>query len=150
MTAAKLPPDNHVVRYVPKRLLRKDEDGNVLGVLPQAFEHRENESYLSVTWLEHFIPEYEQALIEATAAIRRQLTVKPKDGFTTGRVGQICDICEPFDVKVRILHDPVPPKNMGHSALRGLKSGSLELLEMLAADAFIDTRVAATIPTPSA
>lgn len=146
MTATKLPPDDHVVRYVRNRLLRKDEDGNVLGVLPQAFEHKENESYLSVTWLEHFVPEYEQALVEAATAIRRQLTVKPKDGFATGRVGRICDVCESFDVRVRILHDPVPPENTGHSALRGLRDSSLELLDMLAAEAFTDTRVAADFP----
>lgn len=146
MTATKLPSDDHVVRYVRSRLLRKDEDGNVLGVLPQSLEHKENESYLSVTWLEHFVPEYEKALIEATTAIRRQLTVKPKDGFATARVGEICDVSEFFDVKVRILHDPVPPENTGHSALRGLKDCSLELLDMLAAEAFTDTRVAATIP----
>jgi hypothetical protein len=148
MTATKLPPDDHVVRYVRKRLLRKDEDGNLLGVLPQAFEHKEKESYLSVTWLEHFVSEYEQALVEATTAIRRQLTVKPKDGFTTGRVGRICDICELHDVRVRVLREPVA-ENTGHSALRGLRHCSSELLDMLAAEAFTDTRVAAEVAPPA-
>ncbi len=149
MTATKLPPDDHVVRYVPKRLIWKDEDGIVLGVFPQAFEHRENESFLSVTWLEHYVSNYEQALVEATMAIRRQLTVKPKDGFTTGRVGRICDICELHDVKARVLHEPVPPENTGHSALRGLRHSSSALLDMLAAEAFTDTRVAADIAAPA-
>lgn len=148
MTVTKLPLDNHILRYVRKRLLRRDEDGNVLGVLPQAFELRENEPYLSVTWLEHFAADYEHAFTEAAAAIRRQLNVKPKDGFAAGGVGRVCDICERFDVKVRVLHEPEPPHNTGHSALRGLPHSDVELLELLAAEAFVDTRVAVDIPIP--
>lgn len=146
MTAAKLPPDNHVARYVRKRLLRRDEDGNVLGVLPQAFELRDGETYLSITWLEHFSADYEQALIEVVAAIRRQLDVKPRDGFAMARVGKIFDVCGSFSSGVRVLHEPVVPENTGHCALRGIQRGELELLELLASDAFIDTRVANEIP----
>ena len=35
-----LPKDNHVLRYAPFTRLHRDEDDNVIGVLPQAFELR--------------------------------------------------------------------------------------------------------------
>ena len=54
MSPARVPNDSHVMRYVRKRHLRRDENGNVLGILPQALELREGEEYLSVTWLENF------------------------------------------------------------------------------------------------
>ena len=148
MPSAKIPPDNHVTRYVRKRLLRRDEDDNVIGILPQALELREGEAYLSVTWLEHFAADYEQALSKAAEAIRRQLSVKNGDGFSVAGVDNICDICEDFGVKVRVLHEPKPPENTGYGALRGLPRDDLELLGMLSFSAFVDTRIAAAIPTP--
>ena len=126
-------------------MLRRNEDGEVLGILPQALELRDGEAYLSVTWLEHFVADYEHALIEAVDAIRRQLTVKKKDGFAVAVVGKISEICDKFDVRVRILHEPVPPENTGHGALRGVPRDNIELLELLATQAFIDTRIAIAI-----
>lgn len=146
MPTPPLPPDDHVVRYVRGRLLRRDDDDNVLGVLPQAFEHREGEAYLSVTWLEHFDTEYEVGLRGAASAIRCQLIVKNRDGFTVGCVGVICELCSGFSLKVRLLHEPKPPENTGYCAWRGARDADLELLDLLAADAFTDTRVAADIP----
>ena len=118
----------------------------MLGALPQAFQRREGEEYLSVTWLEHFAPDYEDGLIAATAAIRSQLTVKRRDGFAVGGVGKIAETCESVDVSVRVLHEPEPPKNTGHSAMRGIPRENLQLLALLADEVFIDTRVAAAIP----
>jgi hypothetical protein len=48
-----LPDEDHVIRYVPWGRLRKDEDDNVLGFLPQAFQLRPEEDYLSVNWVEY-------------------------------------------------------------------------------------------------
>ena len=146
MPSANIPPDNHVVRYVRKRLLRRDEDGNVLGILPQALALREGETYLSVTWLEHFTADYEQALVEAVEAIRRQLDVKNNDGFAIGVVGKIFDTCESLNVKVRVLHEPITPINTGHSALRGVPPDNEQLLDLLAAQAFVDARLNSAIP----
>ena len=145
MPPAKVPDDSHVVRYVRKRQLRRDENGNVLGILPQALELREGETYLSVTWLEHFDLQYERGLIQAAEAIRRQLTVKDNDGFSTTEVGDFCDICERFDEKVRVLHEPENPENTGHVAIRRFPRDNLDLFGMLASDAFVDTRVAADV-----
>jgi hypothetical protein len=144
----KLPADDHVARYVRKNRLRRDDEGTVIGVLPQAFERREDESYLSVTWLEHFCSEYEAGLSAAAAAICRQLKVKPRDGFTVGNVGKIVETCESVNVRVRLLHEE-QPQNTGHAAIRGIPREHLELFELLAIDAFTDTRIAAAIPTLS-
>jgi hypothetical protein len=146
--ATKLPGEDHVVRYVRKRQLRTDSDGNVLGVLPDAFSSREGERYLSSAWLEHFSRDYERGLSAAAAAIRRQLAVKPRDGFTVGNVGDIVDVCEQFDVRVRLLHEP-RAENTGYCAIRGLPRDHLELFEMLAAEAFTDTRIANDVNTPA-
>lgn len=127
-------------------MLRRDEDGYVIGIFPQALELRESETFLSVTWLEHFAADYEQALIEAVEAIRRQLDVKKNDGFAIGVVGKISEICDSLNVKVRVLHEPEPPENTGHSALRGVPRDNLDLLDLLAAQAFVDTRISSEIP----
>jgi hypothetical protein len=141
----KLPAEDHVVRYVRKRQLRRDSDGNVLGVLPEAFNRREGEDYLSSAWLEHFSPDYETGLRAAATAIGQQLEVKPRDGFTVGNVGKTVEICEIFEVRVRLLHEG-KRENTGYCAIRGVPRDHIELFEMLAADVFTDTRIAATIP----
>src|SRR5689334_9340834 len=101
MPKPSLPPDEHVVRYVRKRLLRRDENDAVIGVLPQAFEHRDGEEYLSVTWLQHFSRVYEEGLKGSAAAIRRQLSVKGGDGFTVGQVGEVTAVCDSRGCRVR-------------------------------------------------
>jgi hypothetical protein len=131
--STKLPVEDHVVRYVPKPRLRRDEDGNVIGVLPQAFERREDEDYLSVTWLEHFCSEYEAGLRAASAAIRRQLKVKPRDGFTVGNVGKIVEVCESVEVRIRLLHEEEPENARCHTwhtarSLRAVRAASCRRL----------------------
>ncbi len=149
MPPVKVPNDSHVMRYVRKRQLRRDEHGNLLGILPQALELRDGETYLSVTWLEHFDPQYEQGLIRAAEAIRRQLNVKGNDGFSTTEVGGFCEICEGFEKKVRVLHEPINPENTGHVAIRKFPRDNLELLDLLASDAFVDTRGASNVVPPA-
>ncbi len=145
MPPAKVPNDSHVMRYVRKRQLRRDENDNVIGILPQALELREGEAFLSVTSLEHFDFQYERGLIQAAEAVRRQLIVKSNDGFSTTEVGGFCDICERFDEKVRVLHEPVNDENTGHVAIRRFPRDNIKLLDLLASDAFVDTRVASYV-----
>lgn len=145
---AKIPSEHHVLRYVRKNLLRRDEDRNVLGIYPQALEHKPGETYLSVTWIEHFSDDYEEGFSEAAIAIGRQLRVKKSDGFSAARVGTIGEICQESGVRVRVTHEPEPPENEGHSALRELQRADQDLLDLLAADAFVDTRLDSEIPRP--
>ena len=142
----KVPEAGNITRFVPKRLLRRDEDGNVLGIVWQALEHRDGEGYLSVTWVEHFDAEYEKGLINSAAAIGRQLTVKKKDGFSTSNVGDFLRISGLRGAPVRIIHEPVE-LNEGHAAIRRLPKEDVELLAQLAADAFFDTRLAEQLLT---
>lgn len=51
---AHLPDENHVMRQVPYKLLERDENDQVLGFLPGAFAHRNDEDYLSFGWLEFY------------------------------------------------------------------------------------------------
>ena len=104
---------------------------------------------MSVTWLENFSSDYKTGFSLAADAIRRQLSVKPKDGFSAGAVKIIVNICKEFDVNARLIHKPHPPKNPGYSELRGLQRSEAELLDLLAANAFVDTRVASEVPTHS-
>ena len=141
----KIPESDHVTRYVKKRNLRRDEFDNVIGILHQALEHREDETYLSVTWVEHFDVEYETGFLKAAEAISRQLTVKKKDGFSTAQVQQFFNLCAQKGAKVRILHEADNDNNTGHAAIRRLPREDIELLDLLAAEAFLDTRVAEDI-----
>lgn len=145
MSVKPLPETDHVIRYVRKRLLRRDGDGNVVGVLPQAFELREGETYLSVTWLEFYDESYELGLSKSAAAMRSDLTIKKKDGFTTGNVGRLKSVCSNSNTRVRILHEPNLPNNPGHSALRGLQKADDLLRDEIAGDVFVDVRLSSEI-----
>ena len=134
-----IPPDNNVVRYVRKRLLRRDETGRITGVLPQAFELREGEIYLSTTWLEHISNNYEAGFRDAANAVRSQLNVKPKDGFSAGCVEEIHSACRQQGARVRILHEP-SSSNPGYSAIRQFPGDNYELCGVLADSVFRDTR----------
>ena len=140
MLTPPVPESDHVLRYVKKKDLRRDENDHVIGTLPDAFRHREDEAYLSATWLEHFSSVYEDGFRAAANAVRSQLTVKPRDGFTVGKVEDVRSVASRFDAKVRVLHEPEPPNNIGHCAIRGLTRSELDVLDALAAEAFTDTR----------
>lgn len=140
MSPSPLPDVSHVVRYVKKKLLRRDSEGTVIGVLPQAFEHREGETYLSVTWIEFYDADYEQGLSKSAEAMRLDLKVKERDGFSVGNVGNLRSVCSELKTRVRVLHEPNPPNNLGHSALRGLQQADDLLRDAIAGDVFVDTR----------
>src|SRR4051794_14954963 len=91
-----LPDEDHVIRYVPWGRLRKDEDENVVGFLPQAFELRDGESYLSVNWLEFHTGDRE-AQIRLSVWAMRDSFEKPlggKSAFAIGQVGKIKKTCQ--------------------------------------------------------
>jgi hypothetical protein len=137
-TIEKLPPEHHVVRYASWNKLRKDEHDNVIGVLGVAFQRRPTEETLSVTWLEYFDGSRWQQIVDAIRAIRASaLETKPKSAFAIGQVGAIKTVCESRQVKVRILHEP-EPDNKAHAVVRSLPREDMELLELLAAEAWAE------------
>ena len=136
----------HVVRYVYKNCILKDENDVVIGVYPQAFRLREGEKYLSVTSLEHFNADYELGFVAAVAALRRQLPkIIPRDGFTTGNVGKVHEVCRRCQEDIRIVHEP-SRNNTGHSGIYRLPRDNVDLLAMLANEVFTDTRLSSAFP----
>ena len=136
MKGQKLPPEHHVVRYVPWSKLRKDENDNVLGVLGEAFRLRETEKGLSVTWLEYFEGDRPAQVIKSVKAIRAS-NLRPggKSGFAIGEIAAVTTACAERKHKIRVVHEP-EDDNKAHASVRRLPRDDLELLELLATTAW--------------
>jgi len=132
-----LPDEDHVMRYVPWSRLRKDEDENVIGILPQAFALKEEEQTLSLNWLEYFSGDRDQRIRDSVSMFRRGMRVGAKSGYGVGNVGQIKEVCESYGARVRIVYEP-EADNLSHSEIRRLPRDDLSLLDALAAQAFVD------------
>jgi hypothetical protein len=146
MKNLKLPSDNHVVRYVPFGKLRRDENDNAIGVLGAAFKLRDDERYLSTTWLEYFAGSKSEQITAAIRAVRAsRLNVRPKSGFAIGRVGAIAATCAEHNHSIRVLHEPVDD-NKAHAAVRRMPRDDDELLELLAAESWSELMLNAKIP----
>jgi hypothetical protein len=132
-----LPPDDHVVRYVPWARLRKDEDDNIVGVLGAAFRLREDEEYLSATWAEYFAGSHAERIVAAVKTVRAsKLKVSARSGFAVGNVQRIKDAClDKGRHKIRIIHE-AEDDNQAHTALRLWPRDNEDLLNSLADDAW--------------
>lgn len=138
MPPIKLPPEHHIVRYVPWAKLRKDEmnPDRVVGVLGEAFRMRPAEDTLSTTWLQYFAGTRQQQIHAAIRAMRAsRLAVKPRSGFVIGKVGSIADAAAAHSHSIRVLHEP-EEDNRAHAAVRRWPREALELFELLAAEAW--------------
>jgi hypothetical protein len=143
-----LPPEHHVVRYVPWSRLRKDEDDNVIGILGAAFRLRDDEEYLSATWAEYFPGERPECVAAAVKTIRRSsIKVTVRSGFAVGNVASIKDACltDSGKHKIRIIHE-VEEDNPAHTALRGWPRHNEPLLELLAQDVWCDVVLNKDVP----
>jgi len=149
MPIAYLPPEDHVVRYVPWSRLRKDENDNVLGVLGAAFKLRDGEDYLSATWAECCGGSDHQARIEAAVRTVRasNLKVTTRSGFAVGNVGRVKEVClaDKEKHKVRVIHEP-EPDNKTHTALRGWPRNNDPLLELIAEDSWSEVVLNQNVP----
>lgn len=130
-----IPNEDHVMRHVPWGKLRRDEDDNVLGFLPQAFERRPDEDALSVSWMEYYADPATRTR-DAVWAMRKARSVGGKSVFAVANVGRIKEVClEAAGAKVRIVHEPLDDWP-SHAGIRRLPGEDLDLLDALAADAF--------------
>jgi hypothetical protein len=145
MKGQKLPPEDHIIRYVPFGKLRKDEDDNVLGLLAEAFRRRPGEKYLSSTWLEYFEGNREQQLCLAVQTIRSSLSVGKKSGFAIGNVQKLSLVCAERNHKIRIVHEP-EDDNAAHVAVRRIPSDDEGLLELLAAEMWAELVLNTDVP----
>ena len=78
---------------MPPARLRRDEDGNVLGILAEAFAHRNNEDYLSVNWLEHFKKDKASNLRDCVDAQRATLKVGKNCVYAVAMVDKVKLVC---------------------------------------------------------
>ncbi len=137
MATKYLPDEDHVVRHVNSQLLIRDNADQVIGCFPQAFELRPSETYLSASWLEFFPGTTEQRQAAVIAAVAVARTVKPTHGFAFGNVGEVKEACATYGMKIRVIHEPAKTNpNPAYTAIRNYRSDDLELLQLLASDAW--------------
>jgi hypothetical protein len=138
MPPTKLPPEHHIVRYVPWGKLRKDDTDpeKVIGLLGEAFKMRPTEDTLSTTWVEYFAGSRMDQIHGAIRAIRASdLDVKTKSGFAVGNVGGVTSLANERDHSIRILHER-EDDNKAHVAVRRWPRDDIELFELLAVAAW--------------
>jgi hypothetical protein len=140
-----LPDDDHVMRYVPWGRLRRDEDDNIIGILPEAFQLRQDEDSLSVGWVE-FYANPETRVHQSVWALRNSRKAGAKSAFAIGNVGKIKATCAVHGSKVRVLHEPKEGEP-AHSGIRRLPRDDLILLAALAEDVFAEMIRNSSIPT---
>jgi len=117
--------------------LRRDENGNVLGPLPQAFRLRPGESYLSTTWCEYFKgTDQETIRCSVTELKNSNLVVKSKSRFCVGVVKDISDCLASFGKTARFIHEP-KPSNPAYVAVRNWPDDD-EILDMIAGEIWTD------------
>lgn len=140
MAIKPLEDDHHVVRHVPPARLRRDEDDNVIGFNPQAFElnRAKDEEYLSAAWLEYYGHETRELDLAAVVDdFRKVKQIKPSHRFAVGNVKIIKDACANWGQQVRVSHEPVDDFD-SHASVRRFNSDNYEMLEMLAAEAWAE------------
>lgn len=138
MATKYLPDDDHVVRHINSQLLIRDGD-RVIGCFPQAFELRPGEKYLSASWLEFFSGTAEEKKAAVIAAVSAARAIKASHGFAFGIVSEVKDACSCHGMKVRIIHEPDKKNpNPAYTAIRNFRSDEIELLQLLASEAWCD------------
>lgn len=137
MPSKYLSEEDRIIRYVSWTKLRRDEDDNVLGPLPQAFTLRPNEEYLSTTWCEYFSGTEEEKLKCAVSALQNSsLQVKTSARYCVGIVKEIADCLQSFGKTARFIHEP-KINNQAYAAVRGWSDDD-EILDVLASEIWSD------------
>lgn len=143
-----LPDSDEVTRWVKPKLLGRDDDGNVVVdgkgrprlIFPQAFELRDDEESLSVTWLQHFGATRAVHLPLAADAFRQTTDsgkLQANSAFAIAEVRRIKEAGTAHDTKLRILLDPIDG-NSGHSEIRRFPRELSSLHSVLADEVFVE------------
>ena len=136
-----LPDQDNVIRHVPWARLLRDEDGNILGFLPQAFAIRpieeSQQNSISVNWLEYFDGDHATRTKKLIQQFRTVKSIGGKSAFGIGNVGNIKEICKKNGALVKIVYAPTDG-NLSHSAIRRLPKDDLSLLTALATVGFCE------------
>jgi len=124
--------DHEVMRYFPSSKLKKDEHGNILGFLPQAFQ---DPDAVSVNWLEFFSGDRQQRIEASVRIFRSTLKVRSSSAFGTARVAVIKHVGKVYEATLRVVYAP-EGSNLSHSEIRHIPTENYELLAALADEAF--------------
>ncbi|WGS02207.1 hypothetical protein MTX26_15880 [Bradyrhizobium sp. ISRA443] len=131
--------DHHVVRHVSFQQIDRDDSGAIRGIFPQAFIlYPKDQGYLSASWLEFFAGSTHDRVAAVAAFLAKTRKVTVKQAFACGRVGDIKEACAQFDQKIRVVHEP-GDDNLAYTAIRRYQSDNIELLELLATEAWSHT-----------
>ena len=131
---------DHILRHVSPARLRRDGEGNVIGVNHQAFELKKDkgEDHLSAAWVEYFrLSQQSDNIVAAITEFKANLEVKPSHRFVLGNVGDIKAACASCGQKVRISHEPVLGFD-SHASVRQINTDDKEMLDLLAEEALAE------------
>ena len=121
-----------MVRYVSYGKMRKDEDGKILGPLPSAFEEREVDDYLSVTWCEYFSGSPDEQLRCSVEAIRNSnMNVKAMACFCVANAPDVLTAIQDAGRAGRAVYHP-EDDNRAHAGVYGIAPENAQLLGWLA------------------
>ena len=147
MTGMDLPDNNHVVRYVSPRHVRKD--GKVTRSAFSLRPHRPDDTGLSVNWLEYFC---DCTKDEQLAEVRRLSRLKMRIGGRLAElnVGKTKQYLQSELHELRFIHKPLIAKDgyeadPSHSEITGLPKGNspeAELVGDMIAQSVTDVRPA--------
>ena len=125
------------MRHVPWSKLRKDENDNVLGLLPQAFQLRPQETSLSLNWLEFFEGNHSARTEKAVRELRKVKHIGQRSVFAIGKVGGVKEICKQNGREIKIVYAPttgIP----SHAEIRNLPRDDLVTLDAIATQGFLE------------
>jgi hypothetical protein len=123
-----------LARYVSPNKLKRDEEGNVIGVLFVAFALREGERYLSSSCIEAAGRPEDAGLAVLKQRYATQMTRMTNSGFALGLTEDIRAACATRS-RVRIAIEP-KKWNDAYVAIRQFPGEHLDVLELLASDAW--------------
>lgn len=140
--------DHHVSRHVPYTKFHKDDDGNPIAILPQAFEMRpeKDKNALSVNWLEYFAGTHKFNIVETIKNFRiHRVSLGGKVGalsaFGIGNVGKLEAVCTSCQYpKVRVIHEEKRESstNKSHARISRLPVNDQNLMGLLASEVFTE------------
>lgn len=131
-----IPNEDDVVRHIHHKKLAFNDNGEIIGIFPQAFEMRPNESTLSVSWLDCFLGTKEEKLQQTLVSLKKVLDVKPRNGMAIANVGLLKEIAkQQSEISLRIAYAPTK-LDIAHSEIHHLRRDDDALAEVMATSLF--------------
>ena len=143
-----VPAEDDITRWIKPAWVKRTDDGEaertptgeIAQIAPQAFELREGEEYLSVTWLQAFGAERQVQLPLAAEAFRHSQPSKKlglNGVFAIAGVETLSNACKEHGAKIRVLQEP-EDENPGHVAVRRFPAEAGDLHVHLATEIFLE------------